>query len=87
VNTTQLQIEIGGMSCGSCVSHVRSALANLPGVRIDDIRIGRAIITVQSSLPEASIRDAIATGGYTLTSVQRVSDGTRETARVAPPPG
>ena len=84
MNTVHLQLDIDGMSCGSCVSHVRSALASLPGVHVDDVRIGRALVTGPSSLPEAQIRGVIAAAGYTLTHVEQAQEGASEARRIAP---
>ena len=38
----KVQLAIGGMSCGHCVSRVRSALAAVDGVRVLDVRVGAA---------------------------------------------
>lgn len=40
MNTLELEIE--GMSCGHCVAAVKEALGDLPGVSVDDVRIGAA---------------------------------------------
>ena len=41
----KLELEIGGMSCGHCVAAVSEALAELPGVSVDKVRIGAAEVS------------------------------------------
>jgi copper chaperone CopZ len=36
MSSKRLQLDIDAMSCVSCVAHVRSALAILPDVRVED---------------------------------------------------
>lgn len=43
----QLELEIEGMSCGHCVAAVSEALGELPGVRVDGVRIGSAEVSYQ----------------------------------------
>ena len=42
---TKLELEIAGMSCGHCVAAVSEALTELPGVSVDQVRIGAAQIS------------------------------------------
>ena len=39
------ELEIEGMSCGHCVAAVSEALTELPGVSVDQVRIGAAQVT------------------------------------------
>ena len=41
----KLELEIEGMSCGHCVAAVSEALSELPGVSVDQVRIGAAEVT------------------------------------------
>jgi copper ion binding protein len=43
----KLELEIEGMSCNHCVSAVSEALGELPGVSIDNVRIGSAEVSYQ----------------------------------------
>jgi copper chaperone len=52
----RVQLEIGGMSCGHCVSRVRNALAGLDGVRVLDVRVGGADLEFD---PEQTSADRI----------------------------
>lgn len=72
MRSNRLQLDISGMSCGSCVAHVRSALARLPDVHVNDIQVGRAVVTVAPSVSEASIRQAIADAGYMVMNARAV---------------
>jgi copper chaperone len=61
----ELTIQIGGMSCGHCVAAVRSALATLEGVEVQDVGIGAATVQYDAArtTPEA-IQSAIREEGY-----------------------
>jgi copper chaperone len=41
-----ITLRIGGMSCDHCLRAVRGALAAIPGVEIDTIRIGSASLRI-----------------------------------------
>ena len=38
----KIDLEIEGMSCDHCVAAVTEALGELPGVSVDDVRVGEA---------------------------------------------
>jgi len=38
----KIDLEIEGMSCDHCVAAVTEALGELPGVTVDDVRVGEA---------------------------------------------
>ena len=60
------RIEVGGMSCDHCVSHVRRALEGVAGVEIQSVKIGEAVVSVPPGgvLREAAA-EAIRAAGYT----------------------
>lgn len=62
----RISIPIAGMSCGGCVSNVRNALARVPGVQVEQVKIGSAIVAYDPAVtsPEV-IRAAISRAGYT----------------------
>ena len=61
----QLHLEIEGMSCGGCVAAVRAALSRVPGVRVDDVSIGKATIAIDRSRASVgSVIDAVQDAGY-----------------------
>jgi copper chaperone len=61
----QLKIDVSGMSCGHCVHAVREALAAVPGVKVDEVRIGSASVSYDET--KATVRelvDAVYNAGY-----------------------
>jgi copper chaperone len=64
-----LTLHIEGMSCGHCLNAVSRALAGLPGVEVDSVRIGRADLRYDERAIEPSrIADAVAGAGYRATA-------------------
>jgi copper chaperone CopZ len=56
------------MSCGHCLSAVNRALAGLPGVAIESVRIGRADLQYdEERLDPARIAAAVTDAGYRAT--------------------
>lgn len=63
--TQNLTLHIAGMSCGHCLNAVNQALAGLPGVSIDSVRIGRADLRFDDSqIGPAQITAAVEDAGY-----------------------
>ena len=59
------KFEIEGMSCQHCVKAVRNALAELPGVSVDDVSIGAASVEFDPTASSVdSVVEAIADAGY-----------------------
>lgn len=68
--TTQT-LEIGGMSCGHCLRAVKDALSEMPGVTLDEVRIGKAVVTFDESTVQAeSIAEAVRDAGYDVLAVK-----------------
>jgi copper chaperone CopZ len=64
MNTLELEIE--GMSCGHCVAAVKEALADVPGVSVEDVRIGSAQLRYQpEKVSPEQIVLAVEDAGYT----------------------
>ena len=64
-----LTLHIEGMSCGHCLNAVNRALAQLPGVAIGRVRIGRADVRYdESAIDPARIEAAVAEAGYRATA-------------------
>jgi copper chaperone CopZ len=61
-------LHIEGMSCGHCLHAVNRALAGVPGVEIESVRIGRAEVRYdeRSTNPEA-LAAAVSQAGYRAT--------------------
>ena len=65
----QATLHIEGMSCGHCLNAVNRALGSLPGVRIEQLRIGRADVTYDESVTDPSrLEAAVAEAGYRATT-------------------
>lgn len=64
----QLKLEVSGMSCGHCVGAVRDALSGVPGVKVDDVRIGSASVTIDETRTAVrDLVDAVSDAGYEAT--------------------
>jgi copper chaperone len=61
----RITMNIGGMSCGHCVGAVTKALKAIDGVDVEQVAIGKATVTYDSSAtsPER-IAEALAGEGY-----------------------
>ncbi len=61
----QLRLDVDGMGCGGCVSKVRQALSVLPGVVVEDVRVGEAVVAFDSAQSsESAILAALASKNY-----------------------
>ena len=64
-----LTLHIDGMSCGHCLNAVNRALAELPGVQVESVRMGRAELRFdEQQLNPARIEAAVADAGYRATA-------------------
>jgi copper chaperone CopZ len=68
-----LSLSIAGMSCGHCVASVREALAAVPGVQVQDVRVGGARMTTDGATA-ADVVAAVEAAGYDAT-VGELADG------------
>lgn len=60
-----VKLQISGMSCQNCVRHVTTALKDLPGVSVDDVKIGSADVTVDDQrTSEQQVLEALRDAGY-----------------------
>ena len=59
---------VTGMTCGHCVSAVRTEVGELPGVTgvAVDLATGRVTVTSGAPLDTASVRAAVEEAGYEL---------------------
>ena len=60
------QLNITGMSCGHCASHVKSALEEVEGVSLADVSLEehRANIAFSSEVADEALVAAVAGAGY-----------------------
>ncbi len=60
-----VKLNITGMSCGHCVSRVRSALAAVPGVTVTAVAVGQATLELEGGLGRLpDVLDAVDRAGY-----------------------
>lgn len=63
-----VQIDIGGMTCASCVSRVERKLGKLEGVSATvNLPLETAQVTVQGNIADQQILDTVQATGYTAT--------------------
>ena len=61
-------LQVSGMHCDGCVNAVRSALAGVPGAQVEDVRVGKATVLVDSEIADVSaLIDAVDDAGYEAT--------------------
>ncbi len=65
-----MKIAIEGMHCDACVRRVRKALENVPGVHVQDVAAGSALIAAEES-QKAAILNAIVKAGYEISHEPR----------------
>ena len=68
---SEFTVKIDGMHCGACVRRVNQALGSVPGIEVNEVRVGAARLTaLQSPDPvpaDLAIKlaiEAIARAGY-----------------------
>ncbi len=62
----KVELTIEGMTCEHCVRAVRGRLEQTPGVKVDDVQVGTAVIEYDPSKTNLDdIEEAIADEGYT----------------------
>jgi copper chaperone CopZ len=62
----RLRLTIEGMTCEHCVRAVRNRLADTPGVQVEQVEVGSAVITLDPAATTIElVEDAIADEGYT----------------------
>lgn len=60
-----LHIAISGMNCGHCVAAVKRELARLPGVMIEEVQIGSAVLRYDPQrVSTGQIEAAVAEAGF-----------------------
>ena len=61
-------LHIDGMSCGHCLNAVNRALAEMPGVEVDTVNIGRAEVRYDvARVSRGQLEAAVADAGYRAT--------------------
>ena len=69
IHTETFQIE--GMSCGHCVRAVREALEGVPGVEVEAVEIGHAVVRYDTAeIGRSTLVEAVEEAGYTVAEVE-----------------
>ena len=64
-------LSITGMTCGHCVRSVDSALKQLDGVTVEQVKVGQATVSFDPATVSSSrIAQAIESEGYGVTAVK-----------------
>ena len=62
----RIRLTIEGMTCEHCVRAVKNRLADTPGVEVETVEVGSAVIRLDPATATIeSVEDAIADEGYT----------------------
>jgi P-type Cu+ transporter len=66
--SVQLQLQVQGMTCASCVARVEKALLKVPGVQQASVNLAteKATVTAQTTVPLAALHEAIEAAGYSV---------------------
>ncbi len=68
----RVTLRIDGMTCGHCVSQVTTALNDVDGVKVEQVKVGAATVAFDpSATSEAEIRRAIEDQGYAVAAATR----------------
>ena len=85
-DTTNISLNIGGMTCAACVSHVEKALREVDGVESSAVNLATERATVQFATGAAGIEDlraAVEDAGYSVLGVgsdEEISGNPRQVA-------
>ncbi|EKT4484996.1 heavy metal translocating P-type ATPase [Pseudomonas putida] len=76
VPSRTVELQIGGMTCASCVGRVERALGKLPGVEQVSVNLAseRAHLKVLAALDDSLLIDAVQKAGYSASLPQTVKD-------------
>ena len=74
MSTITSDLHIEGMSCRHCVDAVEGSLAQVEGVAVEEVGIGRARVRYEGhEVTAAALAAAVEDAGYTVQSVERVA--------------
>ena len=63
------EFDLAGMTCGGCVSHVKKALLQIPGVTEAEVQLHpqRAVLTMSKNIDVAELQTQLSNAGnYTI---------------------
>jgi copper chaperone len=65
----KLTLHITGMSCGHCLNAVSQALNAMPGVKVESVQLGRAVVSYdEKAVKPGAVERAISDAGYSATA-------------------
>lgn len=68
---TRKTLIISGMNCGHCVMALRSELGAVPDLQVEDVAIGKAVVTFDGERVTLDrIAEAVAEAGFTLETTE-----------------
>jgi Copper chaperone len=66
-------LDVNGMTCQNCVTHVQNALNGLNGVYSKvNLERKKAVVHMKEELPDQILRKAVADAGYTVETVRTI---------------
>jgi copper chaperone len=75
----RVTVHITGMSCGHCMYAVNQALASQPGIQLESLRMGRALVRYDEGMTSPSkIESLINDAGYSARAEPLESDQAEE---------
>jgi copper chaperone CopZ len=75
----RITLHIAGMSCGHCLHAVTDALSSRPGVQLESLHMGRAVVSYdEQTTDRAAIESLIAGAGYSATATPLDVGGAEE---------
>jgi copper chaperone CopZ len=60
----EVNLKVSGMSCGHCIRAVEEALAEVTGVQVESVKLGKARVSLEDQVPVGALIDAVADAGY-----------------------
>ncbi len=71
---TTVDIHIEGMTCRHCIDAVEGSLAQVEGLQVDEVGIGRARVRYEGhEVSPDALTEAVEDAGYSVQSVERVA--------------
>lgn len=74
-----VELNVQGMTCGSCVKHVTAALNQLPGVTAVEVDLSVGRVSIMGSTAAEELISALETAGYSAQTVNTNANDTKPT--------
>jgi copper chaperone len=64
-------LKVEGMSCNHCVTHVKNALTEIPGVEMVEVSLSdKSAVVTGAALDDAAMKAAVAEAGYEVVAIE-----------------